>query len=277
MRHASQPRVRGGSENPYPGNDGATTWNASRRAAAVGLRVGQPRDDVEELDDEPGQPWTSSSGKRVLVRRARVDEVDRLVVDGGPVVLELVQPRLLRAPVVRLAPVVDELGQVVERDPVLPARPLDLVRDTGLGQAVAQVVEDGIVDVDLEALDHRPFDHGRVTGSVSQPRTVDVGDSRALSRSTSHSGNRFEDLVERDAAFEAGERGAEAEVDAVAEREVLADVAMDVEPVAVGEAAVVAVRRADQEHHHAALRHRLRRSARRRGRRSGATCGAGGS
>ena len=95
------------------------------------------------------------------------------------------------------------------------------------------------------------------TGSVSHPRTVEVGDNRALSRSTSHSGNRCEDLVERDAPFQAGQGGAEAEVDAVAERQVLPDLAVDVEPVAVGEPAVVAVGRTDQEHHDAAFGHRL--------------------
>src|SRR5439155_26578753 len=67
----------------------------------------------------------------------------------------------------------------------------------------------------------------------------------------------LEDLVERDAAFESSQSGAETEVDAVAEREALADVAMDVEPVAVGKSTIIAVGRADQEDHDAALRHRL--------------------
>src|SRR5271154_4522787 len=50
-----------------------------------------------------------------------------------------------------------------------------------------------------------------------------------------------EDLVERDAAFEPGQRGAETEVDAVPEREVLVDVPVDVEAIRVLVAAVVAV------------------------------------
>ena len=39
----------------------------------------------------------------------------------------------------------------------------------------------------------RPFvdGHGRKTGSVSHPRTVEVGESLALAWSTSHSGNRL--------------------------------------------------------------------------------------
>ena len=98
--------------------------------------------------------------------------------------------------------------------------------------------------------------HGTTTGSVSQPRTVDVGASLARSQSTSHSGKRLEHLVERDAALEPGERGAEAEVDAVAEREVLADLAVDVEAVGVGVAALVTVGGADEEQHRAARRER---------------------
>ena len=81
------------------------------------------------------------------------------------------------------------------------------------------------------------------TGSVSQPRTVDVGASLAPSRVDVPLGEPLQHLFERDAALEPGQRGAEAEVDAVAEREVLADLAVDVEPVAVGVAPVVAVRR----------------------------------
>src|SRR5207237_9891636 len=48
-------------------------------------------------------------------------------------------------------------------------------------------------------------------------------------------------LFQRDAAFETRQRGTEAEVDAVTERQVVVDLAGDVEAVAVREAALVAV------------------------------------
>src|SRR5262245_33052700 len=67
----------------------------------------------------------------------------------------------------------------------------------------------------------------------------------------------LQDLLERDAPFQTGERRAEAKVDAVAEGEVLEDLAVDVEAVALGEAAVVAIGRSDQEHHDAARRYLL--------------------
>ena len=99
--------------------------------------------------------------------------------------------------------------------------------------------------------------YGMTTGRVSQPRTVEVGVSLARSVSTSHSGKRCKHLVERHPAFEARQRGAEAEVGAVAEGEVAARVAVDVEPVAIRELAVVAVGRPGQEEHRAALGDRV--------------------
>ena len=57
---------------------------------------------------------------------------------------------------------VDQLAQVVDRDPVLPAGVVDLVREAGPREAVAQVVEDRVVDADLEVLDHAIS--GRVPG-----------------------------------------------------------------------------------------------------------------
>ena len=61
-----------------------------------------------------------------------------------------------------------------------------------------------------------------------------------------------EHLVERDAALEPGQRGTQAEVDAVAEREVVVDLPLDVEAVGVGEVALVAVARRGEQHHHVA-------------------------
>ena len=233
----------------------------------MGLGVGQARDDVEELDDRAGPAvrrgaagTASSCAERAWTKW----------IDWSSMRVRKCSNSLSRASCARQSYVSRQYStssrQVVERDPVLPAGAVDLVGDAGLGQTAAQILEDGVVDADLEALDHG--DHGRTTGSVSQPRTVDVGASRALSRSTSHSGNRLQDLVERHAPLEARERGAQAEVDAAAEGQVLTDVAVDVEAVAVGVAPVVAVGRADQEHHDAALAAPSGRSARRRGRRS---------
>ena len=85
--------------------------------------------------------------------------------------------------------------------------------------------------------------YGVRTGSFSHPRTLLVCACSARSQSTSHSGKRAYDLVERHAALEPCERGAEAEVDPVPEGQVVVDDAGDVEAVGIGEVALVVVRR----------------------------------
>ena len=68
----------------------------------------------------------------------------------------------------------------------------------------------------------------------------------------------LEDFLQGDAAFQPGQRRAQAEVGADAEREVRPGGAMDVEFARVGtELPLVAAGGPDQHHHHAAFRHRL--------------------
>ena len=98
----------------------------------------------------------------------------------------------------------------------------------------------------------------KTAGIESQPRTVDVGDERRVGQVDIPFGEALEDLLQRDAALQPGQRRAQAVVGADTEGQVLAVLAVDVENVAVGrELAVVAVGRADEHHHHAALGHRL--------------------
>src|ERR1700744_6484660 len=62
----------------------------------------------------------------------------------------------------------------------------------------------------------------------------------------------FEDLFQRDAAFQACQRGAQTEVGAHAERQVLTNRPVDVEFLAVrAELAIVVAGGSDQHHHHA--------------------------
>src|SRR5688572_20403937 len=69
-------------------------------------------------------------------------------------------------------------------------------------------------------------------------------------------GEPIEHFVERDPTLESRERGAEAVVESVAEREVLTFVAVDVEAVGLGVAPLVAVRGPDEQQHRAPGRHR---------------------
>lgn len=67
-------------------------------------------------------------------------------------------------------------------------------------------------------------------------------------------GEPREELLERDAGLHASERGTEAEVDAVSERQDLADVAVDIEPIGVLPATLVTVPGAQQQEDRAPLR-----------------------
>ena len=98
--------------------------------AAVSLRLGEPWDDVEELDDRarPAVGEEQREGVRVRAERAWMKWIDWPSIRVRKC-SKLVEPRLLRPPVVGVAPVLDQLAQVVDRDPVLPARALDLVRE----------------------------------------------------------------------------------------------------------------------------------------------------
>ena len=132
IRRTSQPGRARGSENAVAraarARSRGTRRRPDRRAASGSVSRGMTS---RNSTIEPGQPWMRSSGSASGVLGTRVDEVDRLAVDAGAEVLELVEPRLLGAPVVLVAPVLDQLAQVGDRRSVLPARAVDLRREAG--------------------------------------------------------------------------------------------------------------------------------------------------
>src|ERR1039458_3572751 len=98
--------------------------------------------------------------------------MDGLSVDGRSEVVELVQQRLLRPPVVLLAPVVDQLTQIVDRNPVIPPRPFDLIGESGPGESVLQVVDERIVNTNFKLLDSVTHWHPlSLVGQRAVPRT----------------------------------------------------------------------------------------------------------
>ena len=106
--------------------------------------------------------------------------------------------------------------------------------------------------------------HGRVRiGTVAQPRTLPECTRVQPASSISYSGIAAEDLLEAHPHLEAGERGAEAHVDAVAEADVLhRRRPVDVELVGPIPHPLVAVRRTEEQQHLRAFGHLLRRAAR---------------
>ena len=74
-------------------------------------------------------------------------------VDLGDELVEHVEPRLLGAPVVPVAPVGDEIADLVDRGAVSQPVPGIGVGKAGELEAAAQVVEHRVVDLDAERLD----------------------------------------------------------------------------------------------------------------------------
>ena len=95
------------------------------------LRIREAGDHVEELEDRTWPAVRDEQWKCVLMHRSRMDEMDRLSINRGAEMGELVQSSLVPAPIVRVAPVTNQLAQVVDGNPVLPASALDLIRENG--------------------------------------------------------------------------------------------------------------------------------------------------
>jgi hypothetical protein len=90
---------------------------------------------------------------RVRLWRADVQEVDVLAVDGGDELRELVELRLLFAPVVAVLPVLGKLFQVPERHAPAPTDAGQLSRPAGASQALPQIFEIVLRDLDPERAD----------------------------------------------------------------------------------------------------------------------------
>ena len=99
--------------------------------AAVGDRVGQRPDHVQELGERAGVGVQEQQRGRLRLGGADVHEVDRLAVDLGDEVGHGVHPGLLGAPV-ELPPGLDHPLQVGDRGAVVPA-----VAGRGAGKRVA--------------------------------------------------------------------------------------------------------------------------------------------
>jgi hypothetical protein len=74
--------------------------------------------------------------------------VDALPVDLGDGGLECVEPRFVRTPVVRVLPVLEQRLEITELGAHLPRDTRELIGEPRACEALAQVVEDGLRDVD---------------------------------------------------------------------------------------------------------------------------------
>ena len=176
-------------------------------AAAVGGRVGEWTDSLEQLDDRARPAVGHDQRQRVLVCRFDVDEVDVQPVDLGLELRQRVQSCLAPAPVVLGRPVP---GQVLYR------RQLHTLRPTGDEfpgrparriDATAQLVDLALRYFDSER-PHRPL-RARSRG-VTHDRVLPIrvgwascrSSSVATSKRTSCGEHRAEDSMKREAAHD---------------------------------------------------------------------------
>ena len=105
-------RLPGLERQRVPGERGRDDGKRVARIAAVARRIGQHRDQLQELDDRARPAVREEERHR---RRPLPFLVDEMQLDPAERHLELaegVEPRLLRPPVEAGAPVVDELLQI---------------------------------------------------------------------------------------------------------------------------------------------------------------------
>ena len=122
-------------------------------AAAVGHGIRERPDDLVELEDRARPSVGDHDGSGARLARALVNEVKIDVVDLRLVLVEGVEQPLLGTPVEGVAPVLAELAEIAELGAVDPVG-LDLVGKTRAREALAQVFEHGVGNVDAKFL-HR--------------------------------------------------------------------------------------------------------------------------
>src|SRR3712207_5778893 len=111
--------------------------NDAEAAALTGVRK-----QVNDLVELPHRAWPAVEEQDrygIVAVSPLVDEVQLDALQGRAVLLEGVQLRLLRTPVVLVLPVVGELSRVREARPVAPPGARDLVRPARAVQALPQI------------------------------------------------------------------------------------------------------------------------------------------
>jgi hypothetical protein len=119
----------------------------------VGARIGERADHAEELHHRARPAVQQQQRGGVGLRRAYVQEVDLLAVDGRRELRELVDAGFGLAPVEAVTPVPREALDGRDRHPVVGAGAGDLVGPPRRVESRGEVVEVGLRDRHLERLD----------------------------------------------------------------------------------------------------------------------------
>src|SRR5260370_3097781 len=117
-----------------------TDWIAERPNNLVHLKEGA----------RPAMRDQQRDGARSLA--FNMEKVQAEAVNGGLELRKTVQQAFLCAPVVGLAPVGHQLLEIVQVRPIVPASTGYLVRPAGPLQALLQIAETVIIDLDRQCL-----------------------------------------------------------------------------------------------------------------------------
>ncbi|MCZ7566403.1 MAG: hypothetical protein M5U08_23525 [Burkholderiales bacterium] len=117
-------------------------------------RIGEHRDQLEELHDRAGPAVQEQERHRVRSAALLVDEMQVGAGDRNGELAQGVQPRFLRAPVESLVPVFRERPHVCHAGAGRPRRERRLVRKAGAREALAQVGERLVGNAELERRQH---------------------------------------------------------------------------------------------------------------------------
>jgi len=139
-----------------------------RSVAAVCRRIGERFDYFEELHDRPRPAVAQHQRQGIGVRGPDVEQVDAEPVDLDPELRDRVQAGLGCAPVVSVRPGAAQLLQVAEGDALGPVVDRLALRPAGAPEAVAQVVELCVGNLDAKRCDRI------VIGGHSGPRNKQV-------------------------------------------------------------------------------------------------------
>ena len=123
-----------------------------RQIAAVLLWMGERPDQLRVVPEGPGPAVGEHDRQRAVAGALLVQVVNADAVDLDPVVAVRVHRRLVAAPVVVVPPVVDELTQVGAVGSVAPVVVVEVLGEARAGEAVAQVGEVGVGNLDRERL-----------------------------------------------------------------------------------------------------------------------------
>ena len=135
--------------------------NASSARPAVGGRVGQGADGLEQLHDRAGPPVRHDQRQRIFVPRLHVDEVDPDAVDVRGELRQRVQPLLAAPPVVVRRPVPGELLDGRQLDTLRPIVDQLLAGQACDADAAAKVIQGVIWVSDIEGFDADAIVDGR--------------------------------------------------------------------------------------------------------------------